>query len=185
MQASAPATPAARQVVAKQVVAKKVVATKAAAKKVVAKKTLAKKAVAKKVAAKKSAAKKTSAKQTPAKKVAAKSSVSTQAAKAASSLAPKAPAASGGVQALPLPPDAATTIRKLTDSLRKMGDKRPTKPASLWRSLKSLLGAGATEESVEVALGRLIEAGVVRVDSVQGALYPSFDGPPAHAVAKT
>jgi hypothetical protein len=56
-----------------------------------------------------------------------------------------------------------------------MGDKRPTKPASLWRSLKSFLGAGSTEESVEVALARLIEEGVVRVDSVKGASYPRFD----------
>jgi hypothetical protein len=74
-----------------------------------------------------------------------------------------------------LSPDSAATIKKLTDSLRKMGDKRPTKPASLWRSLKSFLGAGAAESSVEVALARLIEDGVVRVDSVKGASYPKFD----------
>jgi hypothetical protein len=74
-----------------------------------------------------------------------------------------------------LSPDSAATIKKLTDSLRKMGDKRPTKPASLWRSLKSFLGAGTAESSVEVALARLIEDGVVRVDSVKGASYPKFD----------
>jgi len=74
-----------------------------------------------------------------------------------------------------LVPDSAATLKKLTDSLRKMGDKRPTKPASLWRSLKSFLGAGATEEAVEVALARLIDAGVVKVDSVKGASYPMFD----------
>ena len=68
-------------------------------------------------------------------------------------------------------PDSAVTIDRLTDSLRKMGDKRPTKAASLWRSLKSFLGAGATEEAVEVALHRLIEDGVVKVDSVNGASY--------------
>jgi hypothetical protein len=72
-------------------------------------------------------------------------------------------------------PDAAAVIKKLTESLRRMGDKRPTKPASLWRSLKSFLGAGATEESVEVALARLIDDGVVQVDSVKGASYPRFD----------
>ena len=56
-----------------------------------------------------------------------------------------------------------------------MRDKRPTKPASLWRALKSFVGAGATEESVEVALARLIEDGVAKVDSVKGATYPRFD----------
>jgi hypothetical protein len=80
-----------------------------------------------------------------------------------------------GTKAVALSPDSAATIKKLTDSLRKMGDKRPTKPASLWRSLKSFLGAGAEESSVEVALARLIEDGVVRVDSVKGASYPKFE----------
>ena len=74
-----------------------------------------------------------------------------------------------------MPPDSAAKIKKLTDSLRKMGDKRPTRPASLWRSLKSFLGAGATEESVEVALAQLIDDGVVKVDSVKGASYPRFE----------
>ncbi|ALV08391.1 nucleotide pyrophosphohydrolase [Roseateles depolymerans] len=69
---------------------------------------------------------------------------------------------------------SAATLKKLTDSLRKMGDKRPVKPTSLWRSLKSFLGANATEEATEVALARLIESGVVRVDSVKGASYPMF-----------
>ncbi|MBL8350724.1 MAG: hypothetical protein JNL87_10450 [Burkholderiaceae bacterium] len=74
-----------------------------------------------------------------------------------------------------MPPGPAATIDKLIDSLRKMGDQRPTKPVSLWRSLKSFLGAGATEEAVELALARLIEDGVVKVDSVKGASYPGFD----------
>lgn len=74
-----------------------------------------------------------------------------------------------------LVPDSAAAIKKLTGSLRKMGDKRPTKPASLWRSLKSFLGTGATEEAVEVALARLIAEGVVKVDSVKGASYPRLD----------
>lgn len=77
--------------------------------------------------------------------------------------------------------DSAVTIKKLTDSLRKKGDKRPAKPASLWRSLKSFLGTGATEETVELALARLIEDGVVKVDSLKGAPYPRFEfqrGPP-------
>ena len=69
-------------------------------------------------------------------------------------------------------------------SLRKMADKRPTKPASLWRSLKSFLGVGATEEAAEVALARLIEAGVVKVDSVKGASYPMFDAATGSTVSK-
>ncbi|HSW03688.1 hypothetical protein [Aquabacterium sp.] len=83
-----------------------------------------------------------------------------------------------------LSPDSAATVKKLTDSLRQMGDKRPTKPALLRRSLKSFLGAGATEESVEVALGRLIEDGVVMVDSVKGASYPRFDRESGSTVAQ-
>jgi hypothetical protein len=65
-----------------------------------------------------------------------------------------------------------------------MGGKRPTKPASLWRSLKSFLGASATEESVEVALARLIEDGVVKVDSVKGASYPRFGPESGSAVTQ-
>ena len=62
--------------------------------------------------------------------------------------------------------DSAATIKKLTDRLRKMGDKRPTKPASLWRSLKSFLGVDATSEAVEVALARLIEEGVFQKEDI-------------------
>ncbi len=164
--------------------AKKAAAKKVAAKKAPAKKVAAKKAVAKPAAAKQPAAKKVAANTAPAKRVApAKKSATAQkvAAKA------PAPAAKGAAVVFPavvrqvaaksavLLPDSAATLKKLTDSLRKMGDKRPTKPASLWRSLKSFLGVGATEEAAEVALSRLIEAGVVKVDSVKGASYPMFD----------
>jgi NTP pyrophosphatase (non-canonical NTP hydrolase) len=169
-------------------------AVKAPAKKAAAKKVAAKKVPAKKVAAKKAAAMPAAVKQPAAKKVAAKAAPAKKAApvktpapsKKAVAKAP-VPAANAAVAAPPavvsgaaakvavLVPDSAVTVKKLTDSLRKMGDKRPTKPASLWRSLKSFLGAGATEESVEVALARLIEEGVVKVDSVKGASYPRFD----------
>ena len=158
-------------------------AKKAAAKRAAAKKAPAKKAVAKPAEAKKPAAKKVAANAVPAKKAApAKKSAP---AKKVAAKAP-APAAKGAAVASPavvkgvaaksavLVPDSAATLKKLTDSLRKMGDKRPTKPASLWRSLKSFLGVGATEEAVEVALARLIEEGVVKVDSVKGASYPMF-----------
>ena len=40
---------------------------------------------------------------------------------------------------------------------------------------KSFLGTGATEKSVEAALARLIEDGVVKVDSAEGASYPRFE----------
>jgi len=104
---------------------------------------------------------------------------------AAPSVAAKVSASVGaGAKAVLLPSDSAATIKKLTDNLRKMGGKRPTKPASLWRSLKSFLGAGATEESVEVALARLIEDGVVKVDSVKGASYPRFGPDSGSAVTQ-
>jgi hypothetical protein len=54
------------------------------------------------------------------------------------------------------------------------GHRRRPRVAVLWRSLKSFLGVGANEEAAEVVLARLIEAGVVKVDSVKGASYPMF-----------
>jgi NTP pyrophosphatase (non-canonical NTP hydrolase) len=159
------ATPAAKKAPARKAAAKKVPAKKAAAKQPAVKVAPAKKAAAKKVA--------------PAKKVAAKPAAAPPAKKAAvatPAVAVKAPASVNvGTKAVALLPDSAATIKKLTDSLRKMGDKRPTKPAWLRRSLKSFLGVGASEESAEVALARLIEDGVVKVDSVKGASYPRFD----------
>ena len=166
--------PPAKKAMAKKVAAKKAPAKKVAAKKAVAKPAEAKKPAAKKVAANAVPAKKAAPakKSAPAKKVAAKAP-----APAAKGAAVASPAVVKGVAAKSavLVPDSAATLKKLTDSLRKMGDKRPTKPASLWRSLKSFLGVGATEEAAEVALARLIEAGVVKVDSVKGASYPMFD----------
>lgn len=55
-----------------------------------------------------------------------------------------------------------------------MGDKRPTKPASLLRALKSFLGLGATESATQAALASLAAAGVVRVDAGKGVSYPLF-----------
>jgi len=166
---------------AKKVAAKKAPAKKVAAKKTVAKPVAAKKPAAKKVAADAAPAKKTppAKKSAPAKKVAAKgpAPAAKGPAPAAKGVAVVSPAVVKGEadKSAVLVPDSAATLKKLTDSLRKMGDKRPTKPASLWRSLKSFLGVGATEEAAEVALARLIEAGVVKVDSVKGASYPMFD----------
>lgn len=179
-----PAKPAARKVAAKKAPAKKVAAKQPAVKQVPAKKVVAKKATVAAPAAKKAPATKAA----PAEKVVVKQA-SPPAAKKAAVPAPLvaakvAAAVGGGAKAVPLLPDAAATIKKLTDSLRKMGDKRPTKPASLWRSLKSFLGVGATEESVEVALARLIEGGVVKVDSLKGASYPRFDAQSGSTVAQ-
>ncbi len=169
---------------AKKAPAKKATAMKAPAKKAAAKRPAVKQAPAKKVAAKKVPAKKAA----PAKNVVAKPAdapAAKRAAVSAPTAAAEAPASVGsGTRAVALSPDSAATIKKLTDSLRKMGDKRPTKPASLLRSLKSFLGVGATEESVEVALARLIEDGVVKVDSVKGASYPRFDVQSGSAVTQ-
>jgi NTP pyrophosphatase (non-canonical NTP hydrolase) len=174
------APPAAKKEAAKKPAAKKVPAKKAAAKQPVVKVAPTKKAAAKKAVAAVPAARKAPGKKVaPAKKVAAKPVAMPPAKKAvvaAPAVAAKALTPVGtGTKAVALSPDSAATIKKLTDSLRKMGDKRPTKPASLWRSLKSFLGAGAAESSVEVALARLIEDGVVKVDSLKGASYPKFD----------
>ncbi len=166
----------ARKTAAKKVVAKKVPAKKLAAKKAVAKPAAAKQPAAQKVAAKTVPAKNAvPAKQSAtAKNLAAKSKTPVPAAKAAEAVSPDVVNAAAAKLAV-VARNAAGTLEKLTNSLRKMGDKRPTRPASLWRSLKSLLGADATEESVEVALARLIAEGVVKVDSVGGASYPMFD----------
>jgi NTP pyrophosphatase (non-canonical NTP hydrolase) len=175
--AAAPAKPAVKKVAANKAPAKKAAVKRPAAKQAPAKKSVAKKAAVAAPTARKVAAKKAA----PAKQVVVKQAspqATKKAALPAPSVAAKVPAAvGGGAKAVPLLPEAEATIKKLTDSLRKMGDKRPTKPVSLWRSLKSFLGAGATEESVEVALARLIEDGVVKVDSLKGASYPRFDAP--------
>jgi len=173
---------AAKKVAAKNAPAKKAAAKRSAVKPVAAKKTVAKKAAApaaKKVPAKKVVtAKKVVAKQ-------AKPPAPKKVAVAAASGPPNVSTAIGaGAKAVLLSSESAATIKKLTDNLRKMGAKRPTKPASLWRSLKSFLGADATEESVEVALARLIEDGVVKVDSVKGASYPRFGPDSGSAVTQ-
>lgn len=193
-QAGLPAKTVANAVNAKVTPAKKVPATKAPVTKAPAnaapvKQPAAKPAPAKKVAAKKAVATKASvaspaAKLAPAKKLgpvkkakAASPPAAKKAIGAAPSVAVKGAASIGkGARAVGISPDSAATIKKITDSLRKMGDKRPTKPASLRRSLKSFLGVGSTDKAVEAALAGLVERGVVTVDPVKGALYPVFDG---------
>ena len=65
-------------------------------------------------------------------------------------------------------------LQKMTDSLRKMGDKRPGKQASLRRALKPLLGAAASDESIEVALRNLMARSVVAIGASGVVTYPQF-----------
>jgi NTP pyrophosphatase (non-canonical NTP hydrolase) len=190
------AKPAAKKAAAKQVAAKKVAAKKAPATKAAVKKTAAKTPAAKQPAAKKAAAKKTAAvpaakkEKAAAKKTAAAAKAPTPPAKKAAARVGAAPAVAAGSPAPAVAktvssvPGPAATIKRLADNLRKMGDKRPTKPASLWRSLKSFLGKDATDEAVEDALAQLIADGVVKVDSAKGASYPTFGAENGSAAAK-
>lgn len=182
------AAPAAKKAAAKKVVAKKTPAKKAATKKVAAKAPAAKQPAAKKVAATKASAAQ-AAKKAPAKKAAAaKAPVPAAKKVTVKALSGSAAAPAAPLQAVAQPalaaPGSAVTIRRLTDNLRKMGDKRPTKPASLWRSLKSFLGKDATDEGVEAVLSQLIADGVVKVDSVKGASYPRFIAENGSAVSQ-
>ena len=164
-------------------VVQKVVATAAprptapATKKTAAKKAPAKKAVSKPVAktpvAKKVAAKKTSPKEAVAKKA------QPPAAKKAAKASPPAKVA----QPVPVAANAqfssasagsAVMLQKMTDSLRKMGDKRPGKQASLRRALKPLLGAAASDESIELALRNLMARSVVAIGASGVVTYPQF-----------
>ena len=179
---------------------------KPAEKKAVAKKPVAKKAAAKKVAVKQPAVKQAPAKKAAAKKVsptpaakkvaAAKSAPATKAVPVKSAVVkPTAPAAvkvaattgigaaigpvSAAASALPVRSStvSAEEIRKITENLRKMGDKRPVKPASLRRALKSFLAAETGDVAIEVALGKLVAAGVVAIGAGSEVSYPGLDRP--------
>ena len=146
----------------KKPAAKKVPATKGAAKKASAAKTPA----TKKVAAKKAPAKKVAAKVVA--KV-AKAPLAPKVAKSTPAVASAAPAKSGG-----LSPGSPAFLQKMTDSLKKMGDKRPVRQASLRRALKPLLGTVASDASIEVALNNLVAQGVVAVGPTGAVSYPKF-----------
>lgn len=147
------------------------------AKKPAAKKVPAKKAAAKKASpAKAPAAKKVATKKAPAKKVAAKvvakvgkAPLAPKAAKSTPAVASAAPAKSAG-----LSPGSPAFLQKMTDSLKKMGDKRPVRQASLRRALKPLLGTAASDASIEVALNNLVTQGVVAVGPTGAVSYPKF-----------
>jgi NTP pyrophosphatase (non-canonical NTP hydrolase) len=152
-----PAVPAAKKAAAKKAPAKK------AASKPIAKTPVAKKVAAKKASPTKAAAKKV---QPPAAKKAAKASPRAKVAKPLPVTAnAQASNASAGSSAM---------LQKMTDSLRKMRDKRPSKQASLRRALKPLLGAAASDESIEVALRNLMARSVVAIGASGVVTYPQF-----------
>ena len=66
-------------------------------------------------------------------------------------------------------------IKRITENLRKVGVNRPTKPAALRRLLKSLLAAETGDASIEVALGKLVAAGTVAINSASDVKYPLFE----------
>lgn len=174
--------------------AKKAGATKAVAKKAAAKKVAVKKPPVKQAPAKKAAANKVSPAPAVKKVAPAKSAPATKAAPVKPAVVkPTAPAAvtvaatwSTGAAISPVlaqasslparsPNVSADEIRKITENLRKMGDKRPVKPASLRRALKSFLAAETGDVAIEVALGKLVAAGVVAIGAGSEVSYPGFD----------
>lgn len=138
----------------------------------------AKKASAKKAPVKEAPVKEAPVKGAPVKGAAAVKAVAPARKGSARVAAPRAAAAPGPSLARPAAPAsrAPATIKRLTDQLRKLGDQRPTKPASLRRWLKSLLGTEATDDAVQAVLAQLVTNGVVRVDPAKGATYPLFGG---------
>ena len=149
--------------------AKKAITQKPATRKPAPQKAQAPAAPAAKAAAKKAPAKKAPAKKVPAKKTAAKTAATTAAGARVAE-----PAARQTTQASK-PPAMPPSLQKLTENLRKMGVKRPTKQVSLRRLLKSFLGASSSDLGVEDALGRLRDDGVLAMNLEGGVLYPKFE----------
>lgn len=176
---------------------------KASAKKTAAKKVAAKKAPAKKPAVKQPAAKKATAKKAAANKVVAANAAATAPAKTApakqtaaakkTATARKVAAATGGTASAELakstatatvaqsaPPPSASLppsdviIRRMVESLRKMGANRPPKLSSLRRALKPLLGTLVSEQAIALSVERLMADGVVTIDPTGVVRYPSF-----------
>ena len=140
-----------------------------------AKKAQPKKPVVKKAAAAKSppGAKKIAAKKVPAKKIAAKkaklpTAKKTLGAKTAAKVSkPATPATGNGVV-------SPAILRKMVESLRKMGDKRPIKVASLRRALKPLLGPATSDGAIDTAFNNLVATGAVVIGPTGNATYPQF-----------
>ncbi len=169
-------------------------------------KSLAKTAAAKKAPGKKADVQQPAVKRVATKKAVAKKATATPGVKKAAPAKPANPkltrqaagkevtaagtVAAADVPGSPLPPPVASatvsadSLKKITDNLRNMGDKRPVKPASLRRALKSFLGAETADQSIEVALGNLFAAGVASVGAKGDVTYPAFANQ-AGAVAET
>ena len=181
---------AVKKAVARKVVAKKAAVKNPAVKKPAGKHVPAKKAAAKKVSPAPAAKKSAPVKPAPANKAAP---VKTVAAKPTFPVAARVavpPITGGGSASVSAPGPSsparpstvsADELRKITENLRKMGDKRPVKPASLRRALKSFLAAETGDVAIEVALGKLIAAGVVAIGAQSDVTYPSFDRPAGSA----
>jgi NTP pyrophosphatase (non-canonical NTP hydrolase) len=152
----------------------------AAASKATPPKPTAKKVATRKVVAEQEAVKQVSAKKVSAKRVAvaAVSKVDAPAKKVISKMREKA---AGAVKNSSL---AAGILKKIADSLRSMGKARPTKPASLRRALKSLLQVETEDQSIEIALEKLISDGMVLIAGAQVS-YPAFAVKGATPAAKT
>ena len=169
-------------------VVKATVPAKPPAKKPAPKKVPATKAAAKKASpAKAPATKKVAAKKAPAKKVAAKVVAKVAKAPLAPKVAKSTPAVASAATAksVGLSPGSPAFLQKMTESLRKMGDKRPVRQASLRRALKPLLGTAASDASIEVALNSLIAQGVVAVGSTGAVSYPKFAPASGATAART
>lgn len=169
---------AAKKVAAKKAPAKKVAATKAAAKQAAPKPLAVKKPVAKAPAVKKASPPKV----VPAKKAAVPTPAATKgvAAGPGKLLADPATVAPSGTGAVPESPPSKKSvsdadIMRITESLRRVGVKRPTKPAALRHMLKSLLAAETGDASIEVALDKLVAAGTVVINAESDVRYPSFE----------
>lgn len=175
--AGAPASPGAKKAGAKEALARKAPVKQPAAKQAPTKRTAAAPAATKVPAKKVGSAKKAVAKKAVAKpkQSAAKSGV-VAGPVGVSVLPVPAPAMSRPVSPSPV---SADLLKKITDNLSKMGDKRPAKSASLRRTLKSFLGAETGDKSIEVALGELIAAGVVRLTAKSDVSYPGLAAKPS------
>lgn len=177
---------------AKKAAVKKVAAKKAPAKKVAAKKAATKKAAAKPVAAKKSVAKApaplpSAKKASPPKVVPAKKAadpapagakgVAAGPGKVLAVPASVAPSGTGADRDAPSSKKSVSDadIKRITETLRKVGVNRPTKPAALRRLLKSLLAAETGDVSIEVALNKLVAVGTVVIDAESDVKYPLFE----------
>jgi NTP pyrophosphatase (non-canonical NTP hydrolase) len=130
------------------------------------------KAGAKKAAAKK--ASKKASKKVPVKKLPANTATAPKTAKSSSAVKGGTPVSAASPKAASPSPGSPALLQKMTESLRKMDDKRPVRQASLRRALKPLLGMAVSESSIEVALNNLIARGVVAVGHSGDVTYPIF-----------